>query len=465
MFILDAINAFTNWLWGIPMLIWIVGGGLYLSVRLGFLQFTKLGFILKNTIGKSFGQKKKGEGFSSFQALTGALASTLGAGNIIGTAMAIAFGGPGGVFWLWVSGLMCCCVKYAEVTMAMKYRRLDPDGNWEGGPQIYLSEGTGWKWLSPMYAVICIICLFLAASAQIGSGVDNLETLGAPRLASTIVITVLAAIVVIGGMKSLLSVTEKLVPFMAIAYMVCALLVIILNIGALPAAIASIFASAFTGHAAVGGFIGSTFALAVRWGIARGCYSNDSGTGVTTIVHAVAEVNHPIQQSLWAVFEVFFDTIIVCSMTCFVVLTTGVWQLDIAPAVMTATGFKNTIGPVGGLVVTIAVVLFTFTTACAQIEFTVAQFAKLINDKKSTKNTCRWAMLALIFVGGIVGIGALIAYVDFFAGLYTLVNLLGVYWCTNQIVALTKEYFADTNKWETTMWKPWADMKARFAKK
>ena len=465
MFILDAINAFTNWLWGIPMLIWIVGGGLYLSIRLGFLQFTKLGFILKNTIGKSFGKKEKKEGFSSFQALTGALASTLGAGNIIGTAMAIAFGGPGGVFWLWVSGLVCCCVKYAEVTMSMKYRRLDPDGNWEGGPQIYLTEGTGWKWISPLYAVICIVCLFLAASAQIGSGVDNLETLGAPRLASTIILTVLAAVVVIGGMKSLLTVTEKLVPFMAIIYMIGALIVIVLNAGAIPGAIGAIFASAFTGHAAVGGFVGSTFALAVRWGVARGCYSNDSGTGVTTIVHAVAEVNHPIQQSMWGVFEVFFDTIVVCTMTCLVVLTTGVWQLDVAPAVMTATGFTQTIGPIGGIIVTIAVVLFTFTTACAQIEFTVAQFAKLINDKTSTKNTCRWIMIALIFVGGIVGIGALIAYVDFFAGLYTLVNLLGVYWCTNQIVALTKEYFDDPQKWETTMWKPWADMKARFGKK
>ena len=465
MFILDAINAFTNWLWGIPMLIWIVGGGLYLSIRLGFLQFTKLGFILKNTIGKSFGKKEKKDGFSSFQALTGALASTLGAGNIIGTAMAIAFGGPGGVFWLWVSGLFCCCVKYAEVTMSMKYRRLDPDGNWEGGPQIYLTEGTGWKWISPLYAVICIVCLFLAASAQIGSGVDNLETLGAPRLASTIILTVLAAVVVIGGMKSLLTVTEKLVPFMAIIYMIGALIVIVLNAGAIPGAIGAIFASAFTGHAAVGGFVGSTFALAVRWGVARGCYSNDSGTGVTTIVHAVAEVNHPIQQSMWGVFEVFFDTIVVCTMTCLVVLTTGVWQLDVAPAVMTATGFTQTIGPIGGIIVTIAVVLFTFTTACAQIEFTVAQFAKLINDKTSTKNTCRWIMIALIFVGGIVGIGALIAYVDFFAGLYTLVNLLGVYWCTNQIVALTKEYFDDPQKWETTMWKPWADMKARFGKK
>ncbi|MCI6639366.1 MAG: amino acid carrier protein [Pygmaiobacter massiliensis] len=460
--ILDAIMAFTNWLWGIPMLIWIVGGGLFLSVRLGFLQFTKLGFILKNTIGKSFGKKGEDGKFSSWQAVTGALASTLGAGNIIGTAMAVGLGGPGAVFWLWMTGLLCCVVKYSETTMAMKYRRLNSKGQWEGGPQMYLSAGTGWKWISPLYAVICIVCLFLAASAQIGSGVDNLAALGAPRMVSTVVLTVLAALVVVGGMKSLLSVTEKVVPIMSVMYIVGALVVIVLNIANLPGALADIFRYAFTGRAAVGGFAGSTFALCVRWGVARGCYSNDSGTGVTTISHAVADVNHPIQQSIWAVFEVFFDTIIVCTLTCLVVLTTGVWQTGIDPSVMTMTGFQNTIGSVGGILVTVAVVLFTFTTACAQIEFTVAQFVKLFGEKSS--NVCRWIMLALLLVGGIVGISALIAYVDFFAGLYTLVNLLGVYWCNGQIVALTKEYFSDTKKWETEKWPTWAAMEAEYKK-
>lgn len=455
--ILGAVMSFTDWLWGIPMLIWIVGGGLYLSIRLGFLQFTRLGFILKNTIGKSFGEKGKDGRFSSWQAVTGALASTLGAGNIVGTAMAIAYGGPGGVFWLWLSGLVCCCVKYAETTMAMKYRRLDKNGQWEGGPQIYLSAGTGWKWLSPMYAVVCIICLFLAASAQIGSGVDNLASLGAPRMAATVVLTVLAAIVVIGGMKSLLSVTEKLVPIMSVLYILGALAVIILNIQHVPEAFASIFCYAFTGRAAVGGFAGATVTASIRWGVARGCFSNDSGTGVTTISHAVADVNHPIQQSIWAVFEVFFDTIIVCTLTCMVVLVSGVWKQEgIAASVMTATAFKGSIGSAGELLVILAVVMFTFTTACAQIEFCAAQFSKLFGEGR--RNICRWGMLALLFIGGIVGIGALIAYVDFFAGLYTLINLLGVYICTGQIVALTKEYFGDTQKWETEKWPEWQRM-------
>jgi len=461
--LLKAILAFTNWLWGIPMLLVIVGGGAWMTVRLGFIQFTKLGFILKHTIGKSLGEKGEEGKFSGWQAVTGALASTLGAGNIIGTAMAIAFGGPGAVFWLWLSGLFCCAVKYSEVTMSMLYRKLNAEGAWEGGPQIYLTAGTGWKWISPLYAVVCIVCLFLAASAQIGSGVDNIVGLGAPRMVTTVILTICVGLVVIGGMKSLLSVTEKMVPFMSILYMVGCLIVMFVNIENLPGAIASIFRYAFTGRAAVGGFAGAALAQSIRWGIARGCYSNDSGTGVTTIVHAVADVNHPIQQSMWAIFEVFFDTIIVCSMTCLVVLSSGVWTVKMDAAVMTAAAFKNALGGVGGLLVVIAVVLFTFTTACAQIEFTEAQFIMLIGEK--ARGYARWGMLALILVGGMVGITTLINYVDFFAGVYTLINLLGVYYCGSKIVAVTKEYFADTEKWERTKWPHWVELEKAYAEK
>lgn len=442
------------------MLIFIVGGGFYLSVRLGFLQFTKLGFILKNTIGSAFEKKSENGKFSSFQAVTGALASTLGAGNIIGTAMAIGYGGPGGVFWLWLSGLVCCCVKYSEVTMAMKYRRINEKGQWEGGPQIYLEKASGMKWTSLSYAIIAVFCLFLSASAQIGSGVDNLETLGLPRLGSTVVLTVLAAVIVIGGMSSFLKVTEKVVPFMSLLYIAGALVVIALNIQNLPSALAAVFQHAFTGHAAVGGFAGAAVNQTIRWGIARGCFSNDAGNGSTTIAHAVADVNHPVQQSMWAVFEVFFDTLIVCSMTCLAILATGVWQDGVDPAVMTAAAFQSTIGNIGTVLVAVAVVLFTFTTACAQIEFCTAHFARLFGENK--RIICRWIMLALLFVGGIVGIDALIAYVDFFAGLYTIINMSVVYVCASQVVALTKEYFADPKKWETEKWPEWKVMEAEY---
>ena len=460
----DLIMAFTGWIWGVPMLVFLVGGGLYLSVRTGFMQFTKLGYVLKNTIFKGFGKKVSGENkFSSFQALTGALANTLGAGNIIGTAMAIAYGGPGGVFWLWMTGFFCCMVKYAETCMAMKYRHKDSKGQWVGGPQFYLTESTGWKWISPIYALLCIACLWLAASGQIGSGVDNLEIIGAPRMVSTFVLIALVALIVLGGMKGLLRMTEKLVPAMAIIYMIGCLAVIILNIGALPGVIVDIFRYAFTGRAAIGGFAGATFAACVRWGVARGAYSNDAGTGVTTITHAVAECNHPVEQSMWTIFEVFFDTIVICSMTCFVILTTGVWTAEgVIPAVMTATAFEMTFGAIGKYAVAIIVVLFTFTTACAQTEFVAAQFSKLFGEKAMIVG--RVGGLAIMVVGGVVGLGGLINYIDFFSGLYIIVNMVVVYMRSGEVVELTKEYFADTKKWETEMWPKWAAMEAEFKK-
>lgn len=454
---LDAILVFTNWVWGIPMLLAIVGGGLYLSIRLEFLQFRKLPFILKNTIGKSFGQKGENGKFSGWQAVTGALASTLGAGNIIGTAMAIAFGGPGGVFWLWVAGLAACIVKYAEVTMAMKYRHLNSEGRWVGGPQYYLSESTGWKWLSPVYAAVCVLCMFIAASAQIGSGVDNIVTFGAPRMATTVVLTILCALVVVGGMKNLLSFSEKVVPAMSILYILGALAVLVINIQNVPAAFLSIFQCAFTGRAALGGFGGATLAACIRWGICRGVYSNDAGVGYVTIAHSVAEVNHPVQQGMWGVFEVFFDTIVVCSMTCLAILSSGVWtQEGVESATMTATAFGSALGVAGNLIVTVCLVLFTFTTACAQVEFGCTTLGKLIGQ--AGQKYGRWVMLVLIFFGGIVGIEALINYLDFVLFLAIFFNLIGVYWRSHEVVDLTHEYFADPKRWETEKWPIWVEM-------
>lgn len=461
---LNAILAFTNWVWGIPMLIFLVGGGLFLSVRLGFIQFTRLPFILKHTIGKAAGRDQGGEGrFSGWQAATGALASTLGAGNIVGTAMAIAFGGPGGVFWLWLAGLAACAVKYSEVTLCMSHRRLAQNGAWEGGPQYYLSDATGWKWIGTGYAIACVFTLFLAASAQIGSGVDNLAALGAPRLASTVILTVLCALVVLGGMKSLLAMTEKVVPIMSVLYMAGALIVIILNIRNLPEAFFSIFRYAFTGHAAVGGFVGAGVTACIRWGVCRGVYSNDAGTGSTTMSHAVAEVNHPVQQGMWGVFEAFFDTLIVCSMTCFAILCTGVWQQEgVTSSSMTAAAFGSTLGITGNILVTVSLLMFTFTTACAQIEFACVSLVKLIGE--AGRKYGRWVLLAMVFVGGIVGIESLINYVDFGSFMMILLNMTGVFLCHGEIVAVTKEYFADTGKWEMEKWPKWADMEKNLKK-
>lgn len=208
--LLEAILTFTNWIWGIPMLILLVGGGCFLAVRLNMLPYRKLPFILTHTIGKSFTKIEGSDGqFSGWQAASGALASTLGAGNIVGTAMAIAFGGPGSVFWLWIAGLAACAVKYTEVTTAMLYREIDQKGNWVGGPQYYLGNATGWKWTGELYTILCLFALFSSASAQIGSGVDHLVALGANRTLSALILTLFCIAVVVGGMRNLLAVSEK----------------------------------------------------------------------------------------------------------------------------------------------------------------------------------------------------------------------------------------------------------------
>ena len=228
----NPILTFTNWVWGYPMLIWLVGGGIFLSFRYKFIQFTKLGFVLKNTIVKAFkgGEiNSDGNKISGYKAVTGALASTLGAGNIVGTAIAIGYGGPGGVFWLWLTGLFACVIKYSEVVLGMKYRQRDKEGKWFGGPQYYLPKATGWKWIGFAYAISCAFCLFLAASAQIGSVVDTVETIHIPRIVSTAVLIIAAALIVLGGLTRLLSFTEKIVPVMSVIYMAAGLVVIVLN--------------------------------------------------------------------------------------------------------------------------------------------------------------------------------------------------------------------------------------------
>ncbi|MCD8009883.1 MAG: amino acid carrier protein [Lachnospiraceae bacterium] len=460
----DLVLAFTNWVWGIPMLIWLVGGGIFLSFRMHFIQFTKLGFILKNIIVKAFrntGDGGKGR-ISGFKAVTGALASTLGAGNIVGTALAIGYGGPGGVFWLWLTGLFASMVKYCKVVLGMKYRRRK-DGQWFGGPQYYLTDATGWKWMGLSYAFFGTITLFIAASAQVGSVVDTVEVMNVPRLPATIVIIILAALIVIGGMTRLLDFTERIVPAMSVIYIIGGLAVILLNIQALPAAFISIFRYAFTGRAAVGGFAGATVASCIRWGVARGIYSNDAGTGVTTITHAAADVNHPVQQGMWGVFEVFFDTIVVCSITCFAILTTGVWTTDASTSVYTITAFQQTLGnALGGGIVSVALALFCFTTAVAQILFGCDQLAKLFDEKARIPG--RYAFLAFLLVGGIVGIEGMINYLDFFVCIYIAINMIGVYLCNGQIKELTEEYFADPKRWETERWQPYVEMEKEDAK-
>ncbi len=306
--------------------------------------------------------------------------------------------------------------------------------------------------------------MFLCSSAQIASGVDNLEAFGAPRIPAAVILTVLCGVVVIGGMNSLLKVSEKVVPTMSILYILGALIVIFANITKVPGAFVSIFRCAFTGHAAVGGFVGAGTIACIRWGLCRGVFSSDAGAGYTTMSHAVAEANHPVQQGMWGVFEAFFDTIVVCTLTCFTILCTGVWQEEgLASSAMTMTAFGTVLGTAGQLLVMICLLLFSFTTACAQIQFACVSLVSLVGEKGRTIG--RWVLLAIIFVGGLLGIEALISYVDLGVLLMTLLNTPIILLCSGQVVKVTKEYFADTKKWETQKWPKWEQLEAEYEEK
>lgn len=418
-FILNGILEFTNWVWGYPLMIWLVGGGLFISAKLGFLQFRKFPFIMKHTIGKSFGEKGKDGKISGWQAVTGALSSTLGAGNIVGVGIAVAYGGPGALFWMWIVGFIVCILKYSEVLMAMKYRIKNSRGEWEGGPQHYLSKGTGWKWLGMTYAVVLCVVMFLSASSQIASGVDNVVFLGMNRTVGTAVFTLITAFVVIGGMKRLLGFTEKVVPLMSVLYVGAGLVVIALNIRNLPEVIRLIFTTAFTGEAGIGGFAGASFAMCVRWGLARAIYSSDAGAGLA-------------------------------------ILTSGVWTENPDGSVLALNAFQSSLGTAGAIIVAVSLILFTFTTACANVAFGAIQLNKIFNEKVGYIG--RFVYIAVLFFAGMVGINAIINYMDFGSFLVVAINTFGLYICYKQIAELTKEYFADPEKWETVKWKKWQDM-------
>ena len=319
MIIIDIMMAISNWLWGWPLLILTSAVAVYLSFRFKFFQFTKCGHALKNTLGKIF-DKGDGEGdVSPFQACCTALASTLGVGNIAGVSIAIATGGPGAVFWMWLVALMGFIVKFSEITLGMAYRERDPEtGKWHGGFYWYVRRGLGknWKWLGIIWAIILGCAMVFAPAVQINSVVESVRTsFDIPPIIIGVISAVLMFIVLIGGIKSLSHFAEVVVPFMALAYTVVSIIILIMSAGKIPGIFGMIFQYAFTPMAATGGFAGSTVVLAIRWGLARGVYSNEAGTGMAPLAHSSSSANHPVKPGLWGITEVFVVTIVVCTMT------------------------------------------------------------------------------------------------------------------------------------------------------
>ena len=377
---IETINtAVNNFIWGVPAMVCIIGVGLYLSIRTGFLQIRKFPYAIRTTIGRMFRKKDASDGaITPFQAVCTALAATVGTGNIAGVAGALAIGGPGAVFWMWVSALLGMCTKFSEVTLAVQFRETNADGELVGGPMYYIKNGLPkcWHWLAYLFAAFGVLTVFGTGNATqvntittaINSALTNYNLLKPDQISTSnliigIVITIMIAMILLGGIKRIGQVTEKLVPFMALLYIVLALGVILLNLHVVPSVFASIIEGAFHPSAVTGGVVGSLF-LSMKKGVSRGIFSNEAGLGTGSIAHACADTRKPVKQGMFGIFEVFTDTILICTLTALVILCS---QVSIpygqaAGAELTIQGFTATYGNWVSIFTAVAMCCFAFST-------------------------------------------------------------------------------------------------------
>jgi len=435
--LLSSINGFV---WGPIMLTLLVGTGVFLTLRCGFIQFVQLPRALKLVFSR---KKEEGEGdISPFQALTTALSATIGTGNIAGVATAIFLGGPGAIFWMWVCAVFGMATKYGEAVLAVKYRHVLPDGSMQGGPMRYIADGLGWKWLGTLFALFGAIAAFgigsMVQSNSVALALDS--TWGVPAIATGVVLAVLTGIVIIGGIKRIGKVTEKLVPAMALFYVVGALVIIVLNLDKIPEAFGLIFSHAFAPASAAGGFAGATVSAAMRFGVARGVFSNEAGLGSAPIAHAAARTNSPVRQGLVAMTGVFFDTIVVCTMTALVILMTGAWTSGETSSALTQLAFNNGLPGPGGLIVTLGLAVFAYSTMIGWAYYGEECIEYLFGLKARTPY--RYIFCLVIFLGAFQKVGLVWDFSDTMNGAMAIPNLIGLIGLSGVLAKATKEGLA-----------------------
>lgn len=437
---IPVLNAIDSFMWGPPLITLLVGTGIYLTVRLHLLQVFRLPLALRLI----FKAQNKGEGdVSSFKALCVALAATVGTGNIVGVATAVKVGGPGAIFWMWMAAFFGMTTKYAEGLLAVKYRSVDAKGDIAGGPMFYIRNGMGEKWkpLATFFAIACILVAYLGIGTfpQVNAIVDSMElSFGFPKVATDAILTFFIAAITIGGLQSIAKVASGIIPFMAFLYIAISFGLLVANIDQLPAAVALIFADAFTGSAAAGGFAGSTVMMAMQNGIARGVFSNESGLGSAPIAAAAAKTKYPAEQGLISMTGTFIDTIIICTMTGIALVITGVWQGDAAGAAMTSAAFATTYGTVGSQLLTIALALFAFTTILGWNYYGERACIYLFGTKGVLPY--RLIFIVLIACGAFLKLEAIWILADIVNGLMAIPNLIALIALSGVVVAETKLY-------------------------
>ena len=474
--ILDAIsdvNSVVNGVvWGPPMLFLLLFVGVFLTIRTGFFQIGKFGYTLKNTILAVFKDKKvvrtdDKSNISQFQALATALAATIGTGNIVGVATAITAGGPGAVFWMWVSAFFGMMTNYSENVLGIFYRRKNQKGEYIGGPMIYIERGLGWKWLAVIFSIFCLVASFgigniaqingISTSIQttfnlpetftnwfasMGMSAEQAAELGGmvPGLIIGVVIAVIVGIVVIGGIKRIASVTEKLVPFMAALYVIGSLVVVIANAKNIPAAFGAIFTEAFSLRSAGSGVMGYVIAQAIRYGVARGVFSNEAGLGSSVMVHSNSDVKEPVVQGMWGIFEVFFDTIVICTLTALSILTTGAHEQSLEGVNITTYAFSSVMGSFGGYIITFGIILFAFSTILGWSIYGTRAIQYLTKNSRAAEIIYKLVFVIIVVVGAMSSVQLVWDLSDTFNGLMALPNLVGVLILSPIVIKITKNY-------------------------
>lgn len=453
---IEQVNSAVNdFVWGVPAMICIIGVGLLLSIRTGFLQIREFPYMLRVTIGRMFHKKEAREGaMTPFQAVCTALAATVGTGNIAGVAGAIAIGGPGAVFWMWVSALLGMCTKFSEVTLAVHYREKNEKGDYVGGPMYYMKNGLGknFVWLAFLYSALGILTVFgtgnatqvntitaAVNSALLNYGVISESMKSAVNLGVGILITVVVLLVLVGGIRRIGMVTERLVPFMAVLYVVLGLGVMILNAEKVPGVFAMIVQSAFSPAALTGGVVGSMF-ISMKRGVSRGIFSNEAGLGTGSIAHATADTKEPVRQGYWGIFEVFADTIVICTLTAMVILCSGVkiGYGEAAGAELTISGFTSVYGSWVSIFTAIAMCCFAFSTIIGWGLYGTRCCEFLFGTKYNRVFMVIYSLMAI--VGATMDLGLLWSLADTFNGLMAIPNLVALFLLSGTVVKLVKEY-------------------------
>ena len=477
----EIVTKVDGWVWGPVLLVLLAGTGVYLSVRMGFPQFRKFGYAMKNTIGKMFSKQQAGAGeVTPFQAVTTALAATVGTGNIAGVTGAIVAGGPGAVFWMWLCALFGMCTKYAEVLLAVKYRERNDKGDWVGGPMYYIKNGLGknWAWLSVIFCLFAAIAAFgIGNMTQVNSIASSLngainafggdaaaksfsmfgEQVPVTSLIFGVIVAVVVGMVLFGGIKRIGSVTEKLVPIMAVIYIVFSLIVIFANVKFIPATFAMIFKGAFNADAALGGAFGIMIMTTIQKGVGRGVFSNEAGMGSAPMAHAATSETEPVKQGLYGIFEVFMDTIVICTMTSLVLLTAycrlgdglGIEWGGNGDATLIQAAMGSVVGgKLGALVVAVGLSLFALSTIISWSLYGSRCFEYLCGPKMGTKLSVIYKIVFLVLlpVGATLKIGVVWDLADALNGMMAFPNLVALLLLSGVIIKTTKEFFSDKSK-------------------